>query len=79
MSLVIALYLEVNLWNPADELIHEQSEYVCVHVCVCMCVCVCVFMCVYVCVYAGADLGGQGGQCPPFKKFYLYVTATITA
>ena len=25
----------------------------------------------------GADLGGQGGQCPPSKNFYLYVTATV--
>ena len=29
------------------------------------------------CIHADADLGGQGGQCPPFKNFYLYVTATI--
>ena len=26
---------------------------------------------------AGADLGGQGGQCPPSKIYYLHVTATI--
>ena len=27
----------------------------------------------------GANLGGQGGQCPPSEFFYLYVTATINS
>ena len=31
-------------------------------------------------VYAGADLGGgQGGQSPPSKIFYLYVNTTINS